>query len=261
MGAEVYQALRSLLAERSLSVALGDEGGFAPRLGDAGGKADGRPVEEMALTLLLSAIEKAGYRPGEDVSLGIDAAASEWTLPSEKGETGPVRYRYAGRVRGSDELVDLYADWVKRFPLVTIEDGLGEEDWEGWQHLTERLGSQVQLVGDDIFVTQTGRLQEGIDRGVANAVLIKVNQVGTLTETVRAVELARRHAYRTVVSHRSGETEDPFIADLAVALGSGQIKTGAPARSERVAKYNQLLRIEGELGHPRFAGLWERSGS
>lgn len=258
MGAEVYQALRALLADQGLSVALGDEGGFAPRLQGTGS----RPPEEAALTLLLRAIERAGYRPGEDVSLGIDAAASEWVVGAGGSQPGTgTRYRVAGREMESGELIDLYADWAKRFPLVTLEDGLGEEDWDGWEELTARLGTDLQLVGDDIFVTQENRLRRGIEEGVANAVLIKVNQVGTLTETIRTTELARDHAYRTVVSHRSGETEDPFIADLAVALGSGQIKAGAPARSERVAKYNQLLRIEDELGHPRFAGLWKMDDS
>lgn len=258
MGVEVYQALRSLLSERGLSVALGDEGGFAPRLAATGD----HPAEETALALLVEAIERAGYRPGEDVSLGIDAAATEWVVPRKGGkDDGAVRYRFAGREMDSGELIDLYAGWARRFPLVTVEDGLGEEDWAGWTALTAQLGADLQLVGDDIFVTQTARLRQGIEQGVANAVLIKVNQVGTLTETVRTVELAREHAYRTVVSHRSGETEDTFIADLTVALGSGQIKTGAPARSERVAKYNQLLRIEGALGHPRFAGLWQAAGA
>jgi len=236
MGAEVYHALKTTLADAGLAVAVGDEGGFAPRIGS----------EERALEALVRAIERAGYRPGEDVALAIDAAATEFQV-----EGG---YEIGGSVKDAGALVDLYGAWLDRFPIVSIEDGLAEEDWVGWRHLTERLGGRVQLVGDDIFVTQQARIERGIAQGVGNAVLIKVNQVGTLTETMRAVETATAAGYATVVSHRSGETEDPFIADLAVALGTGQIKTGAPARSERVAKYNQLLRIEEELERPRFAG-------
>jgi enolase len=241
MAVEVYHRLRALLAEQGASVALGDEGGFAPRLA---GK------EEEALGLLMRAIERAGYRPGEDISLAIDAAASSWWREEDGGY-----YVVHGQRMDAGALVDRYEDWVSRYPIVCLEDGLGEEDWQGWELLTQRLGSRVQLVGDDLFVTQVPRLRLGLQRKVANAVLVKPNQVGTLTETIRFVEEARRHGYRAMVSHRSGETEDTFIADLTVALGVGQIKTGAPARSERVAKYNQLLRIEGELAHPRFASL------
>lgn len=236
MGAEVYHALHDVLAEDGESVAVGDEGGFAPRLSS----------EEKALDTLMRAIERAGYRPGDDVALALDSAASEF----QKGDA----YHLGGRRLSAEELIDVYASWLDRYPIVSLEDGLGEQDWAGWTRLTERLGERVQLVGDDIFVTQTALIERGLREGAANAVLIKVNQVGTLSETIRAVETATRHGWHTMVSHRSGETEDALIADLAVALGTGQIKSGAPARSERVAKYNQLLRIEGELARPRFAG-------
>lgn len=236
MGVEVYHSLHDVLAADGQAVSVGDEGGFAPRIGS----------EERAMDTLLRAIERAGYRPGEDVALALDCAATEF----QHGD----RYRLGERTFAADELVDLYESWLGRYPIVSIEDGLGEEDWQGWRLLTDRLGARTQLVGDDIFVTQAARVARGVAEGVGNAVLIKVNQVGTLTETVRAVDIATANGYRSIVSHRSGETEDPLIADLAVALGTGQIKTGAPARSERVAKYNQLLRIEGELERPRFAG-------
>jgi enolase len=236
MGAEIYHALHDVLVEVGAGVAVGDEGGFAPRLGG----------EEKALEMLVRAIERAGYRPGDDVALALDCAASGL-------RHGDV-YRLGQRTLPAAELIELYAAWADRFPIVMIEDGLDEEDWDGWRRLTERLGGRLQLVGDDIFVTQVDRIERGVAEGVANSVLIKVNQVGTLTETIRAVDSAAAAGYRAVVSHRSGETEDPFIADLAVALATGQIKTGAPARSERVAKYNQLLRIEEELERPRFAG-------
>ncbi|MBV8952040.1 MAG: phosphopyruvate hydratase [Actinobacteria bacterium] len=231
-GAETYHALRSLLHERGLSTGLGDEGGFAPSL----------PSNEEALRLLLQAIEKAGYTPGDEIALALDVASTEffsagrYVLAGEGTEFSPA------------EFVDYLADLVARYPIVSIEDGMAEDDWDGWGELTRRLGEAVQLVGDDLFVTNGERLRDGIARGVANSILVKVNQIGTLTETLEAVGLAMRSAYGAVMSHRSGETEDTTIADLAVATNCGQIKTGAPARSDRVAKYNQLLRIEGELG-------------
>jgi enolase len=234
MGVEVFHALKDLLHERGLSTGVGDEGGFAPALGS----------NVAALDLFLVAIERAGYRPGEDVFLALDVAASEFA------ESGG-RYRLArdGVVRASDEMIAMYESLLERYPIVSIEDGLGEDDWGGWGALTRRLGSRVQLVGDDLFVTNPAVIQQGIKNGIANAVLVKVNQVGTLTETLQAIELAKRAGYGTVISHRSGETEDTFVADLAVAVNAGQIKTGSVARSERTAKYNQLLRIEEELGH------------
>ncbi|MDI3316611.1 MAG: phosphopyruvate hydratase [Bacillota bacterium] len=244
-GAESFQALRSLLSERGLSTAVGDEGGFAPAL----------ERSEQVLDLLVEAIEKAGYRPGEQIALAVDVAASELG----DGERG---YRLEGVQRSAEELTRTYAQWASRYPLVSLEDGLGEEDWTGWRSLTAALGSRLQLVGDDIFVTNPQRLRKGIDERVANAILIKVNQIGTLTMTLETMHLAREHGYRTVVSHRSGETPDAFIADLAVATAAGQIKTGAPSRGERVAKYNQLLRIEEELGESAlFEGrsLYRRS--
>ena len=238
--AEVYQALKKVLHERKLGGGVGDEGGFAPEL----------KSNQEALDLLVEAIQKAGYEPGAEVAIALDPAASEFFRDG--------RYELAGEGRTLDAagLVDLYAGWVERYPIVSIEDGMAEDDWEGWGLLTERLGSQVQLVGDDLFVTNVTRLQEGIDRGIANSILVKLNQIGTLTETLDTMALATRAAYTCVVSHRSGETEDTFIAALAVATGAGQIKTGAPARSDRVAKYNELLRIEETLGegavYPRF---------
>ncbi|MBX5463956.1 MAG: phosphopyruvate hydratase [Clostridia bacterium] len=237
-GAESFQALRTLLAERGLTTAVGDEGGFAPAL----------EKPEEVLDLLVAAIERAGYRPGEQVALAVDVAASELG-DATRG------YRLEGRERSAEELIGLYEEWAARYPLVSLEDGLGEEDWDAWRTLTERLGRRLQLVGDDIFVTHPERLRRGIREGVANAILVKVNQIGTVSETLETMRLAREHGYRTVVSHRSGETPDAFIADLAVATGAGQIKTGAPSRGERVAKYNQLLRIEEELGESAlFAG-------
>jgi enolase len=232
-GVETYHALRMLLHSRGKSTAVGDEGGFAPELSSH--------VE--ALDCLVEAITKAGYRPGVDISLALDPAASEvW-------EDG--RYRFAKSGEGDRtpaEMIAMYQTWIDNYPIVSIEDGLGEDDWEGWQELTTAIGSRVQLVGDDIFVTNAEILQQGIDRGVANAILIKVNQIGTVSETLTAMRLAEQAGYRRIVSHRSGETEDTSIADLAVAARAGQIKTGAPARTERTAKYNRLLRIEEELG-------------
>jgi enolase len=234
MGVEVFHALKELLKGRKLSTGVGDEGGFAPAL----------PSNTAALDLLMDAIEAAGYRPGDDVALALDIAASEF---AEEG--GRYRLRRENVVLNSEELVTRYESLVDRYPIVSIEDGLGEDDWAGWALLTKRLGSRVQLVGDDLFVTNPAIIQQGIQKSIANAVLVKVNQVGTLTETMQAIELAKRAAYGTVISHRSGETEDTFVADLAVAVNAGQIKTGSLARSERTAKYNQLLRIEEELGH------------
>ena len=231
-GAEVFHALQGLLRDKGLSTGVGDEGGFAPALGS----------NTAALDFLVRAIESAGYRPGEDVLIALDAAASEFF------HGGRYRFRAEGKERTSEEMIAFYDSLLDRYPLCSIEDGLGEQDWEGWAALTRRLGSRIQLVGDDIFVTSPAILQEGIRRGVANAILIKVNQIGTLTETLEAVEVAKRAGYGTVISHRSGETEDTFIADLAVAVNAGQIKTGSLARGERTAKYNQLLRIEEELG-------------
>jgi len=239
MGVETYHALKALLSDRGYSTTLGDEGGFAPALS----------TNEAAVELLLEAVRQAGLRAGEDVAIALDVAASE--LFTEAG------YRLAreGRVLSAGQLIDLYADWLRRYPIVSIEDGLAEEDWAGWRVLTERLGSRATLVGDDLFVTNVARLQRGITEGSANAILIKLNQIGTLTETLAAVRMAHQAGWSAVISHRSGETEDTTIADLAVATGAGLIKTGAPARSERVAKYNRLLRIEEELGPAaRYAG-------
>jgi enolase len=231
-GAEIFHALKGLLRDKGLSTGVGDEGGFAPALGS----------NTAALDLLLQAIERAGYRPAEDVLLALDVAASEFF------HGGRYRFRAEGKERTSEEMIAFYESLLDRYPLCSIEDGLAEQDWDGWAALTRRLGSRIQLVGDDIFVTNPTILGEGIRKGVANAILIKVNQIGTLTETLEAVELAKRAGYGTVISHRSGETEDTFIADLAVAVNAGQIKTGSLARGERTAKYNQLLRIEEELG-------------
>jgi enolase len=237
--AEVYQSLRKVLKQRRLASGVGDEGGFAPQLDS----------NEEALELVVSAIEGAGYRPGEDVAVALDVAASE--LYRE----GSYRLEGEGRTLTREELVELYAGWVRRYPIVSIEDGMAEDDWEGWALLTSRLGGQLQLVGDDLFVTNRARIAEGIEKGVANSLLVKVNQIGTLSETLEAIETARSAGYSGVMSHRSGETEDTTISDLAVATAVGMIKTGAPARSERVAKYNRLLEIEAELGgSARYAG-------
>jgi enolase len=231
-GAETYHALKSLLSERGLSTAVGDEGGFAPDL----------PANEEAVKLLVEAIERAGRSPGDEVALAMDPATSElW-------DDGAYTLAGEGRTLSSGELVDYWADLVDRYPIVSIEDGMAEEDWDGWAALTKALGHKVQLVGDDVFVTNVTLLERGVREGVANAVLVKLNQIGTLTETLDTVELAHRSSYRAVISHRSGETEDATIADLSVAVNAGQIKAGAPARSDRVAKYNQLLRIEEDLG-------------
>jgi enolase len=236
-GAEVYHTLKAVLKEKGYATGLGDEGGFAPNL----------PSNRDALDLIMVAVERAGYTPGEDIALALDVAASEF----HSGGT----YTIDGKGLSADELIAFYTDLVRSYPLVSIEDPLDEEDWAGWKAITTALGAEVQLVGDDLFVTNPERLARGIADGAANALLVKVNQIGTLTETLDAVELAHRSGYRCMMSHRSGETEDVTIADLAVATNCGQIKTGAPARSDRVAKYNQLLRIEEHLGDSaRYAG-------
>jgi enolase len=230
-GTQTYHALKSVLKDRKLATAIGDEGGFAPNLAS----------NEEALQLLIEAIEKAGFTPGTDIALGLDVASTEFYRDGQYHLDGE------GKSLSSEALVDLLASWCDKYPIVTIEDAMAEDDWAGWKTLTDRLGSRIQLVGDDLFVTNTTRLARGIEMGVANSILVKVNQIGTLTETLEAVELAQRSGYTAVISHRSGETEDTTIADLAVATNCGQIKTGAPARSDRVAKYNQLLRIEEDL--------------
>jgi enolase len=233
MGAEVFHTLRSVLKGKGHNTAVGDEGGFAPNL----------KSNEEAITIILEAITKAGYKPGKEIFLCMDAASSEFYKDGKYVLAGE-----GGKSFTSDQLIDLWDNWSRQYPIVSIEDGLAEDDWDAWQQLTTRLGSRIQLVGDDFFVTNTKRLAEGIAKGCANSILVKVNQIGTLTETIEAVNLAQRAGYTSVMSHRSGETEDVTIADLAVALNCGQIKTGAPSRTDRVAKYNQLLRIEEELG-------------
>ena len=247
-GAECFHALRAVLRSRGLATGQGDEGGFAPSL---------RHNEE-ALEVLLAAIEKAGYRPGTDIALALDPAASEFY------RDGRYVLQGEGRSLDSAAMVDLWASWCDQYPIVSIEDGMAEDDWEGWRILTERLGGQIQIVGDDLFVTNVERLAMGIERGVANAILVKVNQIGTLTESLDAIRIASGAGYASIISHRSGETEDTTIADLAVAVNAGQIKTGAPSRSERVAKYNRLLRIESEVGDAGvYAGraAFRRAGS
>ena len=239
LGTEVYHALGRLLHDEGLPTTVGDEGGFAPPL----------PRNDAAIELVLRAIESAGYRPGEEIAIALDPATSELEVD------GRYVLGQEGRTLSSDELADLWVDWCRRYPVVSIEDGMGQEDWDGWRTLNARAGAKVQLVGDDLFVTNVERIKRGIREEAANAVLIKPNQIGTLTETLAAIDEARRAGWACVVSHRSGETEDTTIADLAVATGCGQIKTGAPARGERTAKYNRLLRIEEELGErARFAG-------
>jgi len=233
-GAETYQALKAVLKSKGFATGVGDEGGFAPKLG----------ANVEAIELILTAIEKAGYRPGEEIAIALDPATSE--IYEDDG-TYLLR-REGGKKLTSAQMVDLWAEWARQFPIISIEDGLAQDDWDGWKLLTERLGDQIQLVGDDLFVTNIERLSRGIEEQAANSILIKLNQIGSLTETLAAIEMARRAGWTAMVSHRSGETGDTFIADLAVGMGTGQIKTGAPARSERVEKYNQLLRIEEELG-------------
>jgi enolase len=240
MGAEVFHALKGWLHGRGLGTAVGDEGGFAPDLGS----------NEAALEALVAGIETAGYRPGQDVAIALDPAMSELF------EDGAYRLEHEGRVMGSEELAGYWRSLCERYPIVSLEDGMDEEDWDGWKVLTELIGDRVQLVGDDLFVTNPERLRRGIEAGVANSILVKVNQIGTLSETLEAIAIAREAGYTAVMSHRSGETEDVTIAQLAVATGCGQIKTGAPSRSDRVAKYNELLRIEEELGAQALYPGW-----
>ncbi len=242
MGAEVFHNLKDVLKKQGYSTNVGDEGGFAPNL----------KSNEEAIKVVLQAIEKAGYKPGVDICIALDPASSEYFIEKEK------KYhlkKSTGEKLTPAQMVDFWHDWVKRFPIVSIEDGMAEDDWDGWKLMTKKMGDKIQLVGDDLFVTNTERLQKGIDKGVANSILIKVNQIGTLTETINAVNLANRNAYTSVISHRSGETEDTTIADLSVALNTGLIKTGSASRSDRIAKYNQLLRIEEQLGdQARYIG-------
>uniref|UniRef100_UPI003BA94F36 phosphopyruvate hydratase n=1 Tax=Tepidibacillus infernus TaxID=1806172 RepID=UPI003BA94F36 len=239
MGAEIFHNLKLVLKAKGLNTAVGDEGGFAPNLSS----------NEEAITTILEAIQKAGYKAGEDVYLALDVASTEIY------KDGKYHLEGEGVVKTTDEMIDFYEDLLNKYPIISIEDGLAEDDWEGWKKLTERLGKRVQLVGDDLFVTNTERLARGIEMGTSNSILIKVNQIGTLTETFDAIEMAKRAGYTAVISHRSGETEDSTIADIAVATNAGQIKTGAPSRTDRVAKYNQLLRIEDELSYiSRFGG-------
>ena len=233
MGAETFHTLKKVLKDRGYNTSVGDEGGFAPSL-----KSNVEAVE-----VLLEAIEKAGFSPGHDICLALDPASSEMYQDGKY-----VFFKSDKTKKSSEEMVKLYADWVRQYPIISIEDGLAQDDWDGWKLLTEEIGGKIQLVGDDLFVTNTARLQRGIETGTANSILIKLNQIGTVTETIDAIELGRRHGYSAVVSHRSGETEDAFIADFVVGLGTGQIKTGSASRSDRIAKYNQLLRIEEELG-------------
>lgn len=241
MGAEVFHALKKILQKKGLSTAVGDEGGFAPALSG----------NTEALEVLVAAISAAGYEPGKHVFLALDVASSEFFDAKTKKY---VLSKSDKSKRTAAEMVALYADWIQRFPIVSIEDGCAENDWDGWKLLTDKLGGEIQLVGDDLFVTNTKFLQKGIDLGVANSILVKVNQIGTLTETLAAIDLAKRHDYATVISHRSGETEDSTIADLAVAINAGQIKTGSLSRTDRICKYNQLLRIEEELGDAAVYG-------
>jgi enolase len=231
MGAEIFHNLKKVLQEKGLNTAVGDEGGFAPNLSS----------NEEAIKTIIEAIEKAGYKPGEQVAIAMDVASSELYVD------GHYHLKGEGVVKTSDEMIELYSQLLDKYPIISIEDGLDENDWEGWKKLTERLGKRVQLVGDDLFVTNTKKLSEGIEKGIGNSILIKVNQIGTLTETFEAIEMAKRAGYTAIISHRSGETEDTTIADIAVATNAGQIKTGAPSRTDRVAKYNQLLRIADQL--------------
>lgn len=242
MGAEVFHNLKAVLKKEKYSTNVGDEGGFAPNL----------KSNEEAIKFVMMAIEKAGYKPGEDIFIALDPASSEYFIPEEN-----VYHLHwsTGDKLTPKEMVDFWKDWTNKYPIVSIEDGMAEDDWDGWKIMTDELGGKIQIVGDDLFVTNVERLQKGIDKGIANSILIKVNQIGTLTETVNAVELARENSYTSVISHRSGETEDTSIADLAVALNTGQIKTGSASRSDRIAKYNQLIRIEEGLGeNARFLG-------
>lgn len=240
MGSEIFHNLKKVLQKKGLVTSVGDEGGFAPNL----------ESNEEALEAIIEGIQAAGYRPGDDVRLAMDVAASEMY----NKESGKYILKGEGKELTTDEMIDFYERLITKYPIISIEDGLDEEDWEGWKIMTERLGKKIQLVGDDLFVTNTERLKKGIDLGVANSILIKVNQIGTLTETLDAIEMAKRAGYTAIVSHRSGETEDVTIADLVVAMNAGQIKTGAPSRTDRVAKYNQLLRIEEYLGQTAIYG-------
>lgn len=237
-GTEIFHHLKSVLKDKGMSTNVGDEGGFAPNLGS----------NEEAIQVVLQAIEKAGFKPGLDVHIALDAASSEFY----NAEKGLYLFESTGDSMTSSQMVDFWADWCKKYPIVSIEDGLAEDDWAGWKEATEKLGNKVQLVGDDLFVTNTKRLSQGIEQGIANSILVKVNQIGSLSETIEAVQMATRNSYTSVMSHRSGETEDNTIADLAVALNCGQIKTGSASRSDRMAKYNQLLRIEEELGETAY---------
>ena len=248
--AEIYHNLKKVLKEKGLGTGVGDEGGFAPNVKD----------EDEALSLIMEATEKAGYKPGKDIMLALDVAATEMYDEAKKiGKEGMYHFWKIGVTKTTEEMIAFYEDLVSRYPIISIEDGLAEEDWDGWKVLTERLGNKIQLVGDDLFVTNIKRLQKGIDLGVSNSILIKLNQIGTLTETLDAIELAKKNGMTAVVSHRSGETEDTTLADVAVATNAGQIKTGAPCRTDRVAKYNRLLNIENELGdvaiYPGLKGL------
>lgn len=235
MGTEVFHTLKKVLHDKGFSTNVGDEGGFAPNI----------KSNEEAIEIVLQAIEKAGFKPGSDIFIAMDAAASEFYDAKTKSY---IFKKSDGKKLKSDEMVEYWAKWAKKYPVISIEDGMAEEDWDGWKKLTDKLGSKIQLVGDDLFVTNVQFLQKGIDLGVANSILVKVNQIGSLTETINAVNLAKRNSYKSIMSHRSGETEDSTIADLAVALNTGQIKTGSASRSDRMAKYNQLIRIEEELG-------------
>jgi enolase len=237
-GTEIFHHLKSVLKDKGMSTNVGDEGGFAPNLGS----------NEEAIQVVLQAIEKAGFKPGHDVHIALDAASSEFY----NAEKGLYLFESTGDSMTSSQMVDFWADWCKKYPIVSIEDGLAEDDWAGWKEATDKLGNKVQLVGDDLFVTNTKRLSQGIEQGIANSILVKVNQIGSLSETIEAVQMATRNSYTSVMSHRSGETEDNTIADLAVALNCGQIKTGSASRSDRMAKYNQLLRIEEELGETAY---------
>ncbi len=242
-GAEIFHTLKAVLKKKGYNTAVGDEGGFAPSL-----KSNSEAVE-----LILEAIEKVGLTPGEDIAIALDPASSEFF---DKASGNYIFKKSDNSSRDSHAMADYWIDWVRQYPIVSIEDGLAEDDWEGWQYLTEKIGDRIQLVGDDLFVTNTERLQQGIDQKVANSILIKVNQIGTISETLDAIELGRRFGYTSIISHRSGETEDTFIADLAVATNAGQIKTGSASRTDRIAKYNQLLRIEEQLGQSaQFLGL------
>ena len=245
--AEIYHNLKKVLKEKGLATGVGDEGGFAPNVKD----------EDEALALIMEATEKAGYKPGEEIMFALDVAATEMYDEAKKiGKEGMYHFWKIGVTKTTEEMIAFYEDLVNRYPIISIEDGLAEEDWEGWKELTNRLGNKIQLVGDDLFVTNIKRLQKGIDLGVSNSILIKLNQIGTLTETLDAIELAKKNGMTAVVSHRSGETEDTTLADVAVATNAGQIKTGAPCRTDRVAKYNRLLNIENDLGRTAiYAGL------